>query len=274
MNFCTPSNSSFRMFENSKAGGFAGLSSSEVSQGRSISTMRSKDEQFPAPALPQSMDAIASQGRNTNGFKKRIPRSTKWRLPCAAPSVAFTYGNDDIALLKLMGSLPPFSKDLLATFVKEARCGATFASVVVVPGHGVAFEYLSFTVNASDAFLKASCMSFDVILVAGFGVVTEAARSSVAASDGCDFSVGGNVKAAFIDMKGNSPLTAPSFGLTTTIAWSPTLRVALPLGCKHVASHVQRTSPKFVSEAALRASTIRCSHCFTKALSSVESVWA
>ena len=38
-----------------------------------------------------------------------------------------------------------------------------------MPGHGVLFEYLSFTVNASDAFLKASCMSFDVILVAGFG---------------------------------------------------------------------------------------------------------
>ena len=88
MNFCTPSNSSFRMFENSKAGGLAGLSSSEVSQGRSISTTRSKDEQFPAPALPQSMDAMLSQGKNTNGFKKRIPRSTKCKLPCDAPNVA------------------------------------------------------------------------------------------------------------------------------------------------------------------------------------------
>ena len=100
------------------------------------------------------------------------------------------------------------------------------ARVVFVPGHGVRVEYLSFTVNASDAFLKASCMSLDVILVAGFGAVTEAARSSVAASEGWDFSVGGSVKAAFIDAKGNSPLTAPSFGLTTTIAWSPTRNVA------------------------------------------------
>ena len=96
----------------------------------------------------------------------------------------------------------------------------------------------------------------------------------MAASEGCDFSVGGSVKAAFIASSGNSPLTAPSFGLTTTIAWSPTLRVALPRGCRHVASAAQRTSPKFWEEAALRASTILCSHCFTKALSSVASAWA
>ena len=76
------------------------------------------------------------------------------------------------------------SKDLLATFAKEARCAWQLARVVEVPGHGVLFEYLSFSVNASDAFLKASCMSLDVILVAGFGVVTEAARSNVAASEG------------------------------------------------------------------------------------------
>ena len=76
------------MFENSKAGGFAGLSSSEVSQGRSISTTRSKEEQFPAPALPQSIDAMLSQGKNTNGFRNRMPISTKCKLPCDAPNVA------------------------------------------------------------------------------------------------------------------------------------------------------------------------------------------
>ena len=67
------------MFENSKAGGFAGLSSSLVSQGRSISTTRSNDT-APAPALPQSMDAMLSQGKNTSGLRNRMPRSTKCKF--------------------------------------------------------------------------------------------------------------------------------------------------------------------------------------------------
>ena len=123
-----------------------------------------------------------------------------------------------------------------------------------MPGHGVLFEPVVHR-QCQRRFLKASCMSLDVILVAGFGAVTEAARSSVAASRPGLLGRRQREGRLHRGRRGTRPLTAPSFGLTTTIALSPTLRVALPLGCKQVAGRPAHL-PQICEEAALRASTI------------------